>query len=112
MNLKKITVPLVLLILSLGVSAQQQETFNNPVINADVPDPSMIRVGDYYYLVSTTMHLMPGAPIMRSPDMKHWETISYVFPRIDDGPRYDLLEGTAYGQGQWASSIRYHDGKF
>ena len=42
--------------------------------------------------------------IMRSPDMKHWETISYVFPRIDDGPRYDLLEGTAYGQGQWASS--------
>lgn len=49
---------------------------------------------------------------MRSPDMKHWETISYVFPRIDDGPRYDLLEGTAYGQGQWASSIRYHDGKF
>ena len=43
MNLKKITVPLVLLILSLGVSAQQQETFNNPVINADVPDPSMIR---------------------------------------------------------------------
>ena len=48
MNLKKITVPLVLLILSLGVSAQQQETFNNPVINADVPDPSMIRVGDYY----------------------------------------------------------------
>ena len=55
---------------------------------------------------------MPGAPIMRSPDMKHWETISYVFPRIDDGPRYDLLEGTAYGQGQWASSIRYHDGKF
>lgn len=50
MNLKKITVPLVLLILSLGVSAQQQETFNNPVINADVPDPSMIRVGDYYYL--------------------------------------------------------------
>ncbi len=47
MNLKKITVPLVLLILSLGVSAQQQETFNNPVINADVPDPSMIRVGDF-----------------------------------------------------------------
>ena len=73
---------------------------------------SVCRAGDYFYMVSTTMHLMPGAPIMRSPDMKHWETISYVFPRIDDGPRYDLLEGTAYGQGQWASSIRYHDGKF
>ena len=86
--------------------------YRNPILYADVPDMSVCRAGDYYYMVSTTMHLMPGAPIMRSPDMKHWETISYVFPRIDDGPRYDLLEGTAYGQGQWASSIRYHDGKF
>lgn len=112
MNLKKITVPLVLLILSLGVSAQQQETFNNPVINADVPDPSMIRVGDYYYLVSTTMHLMPGCPVMRSRDLVHWETISYVFQKLTDLPRYDLKEGTVYGRGQWASSIRYHDGRF
>lgn len=84
--------------------------YRNPILYADVPDMSVCRAGDYFYMVSTTMHLMPGAPIMRSPDMKHWETISYVFPRIDDGPRYDLLEGTAYGQGQWASSIRYHDG--
>lgn len=86
--------------------------YRNPILYADVPDMSVCRAGDYFYMVSTTMHLMPGAPIMRSPDMKHWETISYVFSRIDDGPRYDLLEGTAYGQGQWASSIRYHDGKF
>ena len=86
--------------------------YRNPILYADVPDMSVCRAGDYFYMVSTTMHLMPGAPIMRSPDMKHWETISYVFPRIDDGSRYDLLEGTAYGQGQWASSIRYHDGKF
>lgn len=86
--------------------------YRNPILYVDVPDMSVCRAGDYFYMVSTTMHLMPGAPIMRSPDMKHWETISYVFSRIDDGPRYDLLEGTAYGQGQWASSIRYHDGKF
>ncbi len=86
--------------------------YRNPILYADVPDMSVCRVGDYYYMVSTTMHLMPGAPIMRSPDMQHWETIGYVFPSIKDGPRYDLLDGTAYGQGQWASSIRYHDGKF
>ncbi len=86
--------------------------YRNPIIYADVPDMCVCRVGDYFYMVSTTMHLMPGAPIMRSTDMMHWETISYVFPRIDDGPRYDLLNGTAYGQGQWASSIRYHNGKF
>ena len=58
--------------------------YRNPILYADVPDMSVCRAGDYFYMVSTTMHLMPGAPIMRSPDMKHWETISYVFPRIDD----------------------------
>ena len=85
--------------------------FHNPVIEADVPDPSMIRVGNYYYLVSTTMHLMPGCPVMRSKDLVHWETISYVFQRLTDLPRYDLKEGTVYGRGQWASSLRYHDGR-
>lgn len=87
--------------------------YRNPIINADVPDMSVCRAGDHFYMISTTMHLMPGAPIMRSADMQHWETIGYVYPRIDDGPRYSLLgDSTAYGQGQWASSIRYHDGLF
>ena len=67
-----------------GAFAQQREIFHNPVIEADVPDPSMIRVGNYYYLVSTTMHLMPGCPVMRSKDLVHWETISYVFQRLTD----------------------------
>ncbi|MCD8281931.1 MAG: glycoside hydrolase 43 family protein [Prevotella sp.] len=97
-------------LLSLNAPARAQ--YRNPIIYADVPDMSVVRVGEYYYMVSTTMHLMPGAPVMRSPDMQHWETISYVFPCINDGSRYDLTEGTAYGQGQWASSIRYHDGRF
>ena len=42
-------------------------TFTNPVINADVPDMDVIRVGDNYYMMSTTMHLMPGAPVMTNP---------------------------------------------
>ncbi|HJD75172.1 MAG TPA: family 43 glycosylhydrolase, partial [Bacteroides reticulotermitis] len=88
------------------------EIFRNPVINADVPDMSITRAGDYYYMVSTTMHLMPGAPVMRSKDLVHWETISYVFDKLTDLPRYDLQEGTVYGRGQWASSIRYHHGRF
>ena len=112
MKLRHLLTSAALLLLSAGAVAQQQETFSNPVINADVPDPSMIRVGDYYYLVSTTMHLMPGCPVMRSKDLVHWETISYVFQKLTDLPRYDLLEGTVYGCGQWASSIRYHNGLF
>ena len=71
--------------------------YRNPILYADVPDMSVCRAGDYFYMVSTTMHLMPGAPIMRSPDMKHWETISYVFPRIDDGPRRHCLRARTMG---------------
>ncbi|MBQ5818391.1 MAG: family 43 glycosylhydrolase, partial [Bacteroides sp.] len=79
--------------------------YRNPILYADVPDMSACRAGEYFYMVSTTMHLMPGAPIMRSKDMQHWETVSYVFPRIEDGDRYDLIGETTYGKGQWASSI-------
>ena len=110
--MKKIIIIITCFIGLSGAFAQQREMFHNPVIEADVPDPSMIRVENYYYLVSTTMHLMPGCPVMRSKDLVHWETISYVFQRLTDLPRYDLKEGTVYGRGQWASSIRYHDGRF
>jgi len=36
----------------------------------------------------------------------------YVFETLNDNPKYDLLNGTVYGRGQWASSIRYHKGKY
>ena len=87
-------------------------TFSNPVIYADVPDMDVIRVGSDFYMVSTTMHLMPGVPIMKSKDLVNWEIISYIVPEIKDSPAYDLEEGNVYGQGQWASSLRYHNGKF
>ncbi|MDL2220986.1 glycoside hydrolase 43 family protein [Parabacteroides sp. OttesenSCG-928-N08] len=96
-----------------SLSAQTtQESFSNPVIYSDVPDVCVIRVGSDYYMVSTTMHLMPGAPIMRSKDLVNWEIISYLFDEIKDSPLYDLEGGNVYGQGQWASSLRYHEGRF
>ena len=87
-------------------------TIENPMIWADVPDPDVIRVGDDFYMVSTTMHLMPGCPVMHSKDLVNWETIGYVFDKLEDTPRYDLKEGTVYGKGQWATSLRYRDGVF
>jgi len=90
----------------------QTEKIQNPMLWADVPDPDIIRVGDTFYLVSTTMHLMPGAPVMASKDLKNWETVGYIFDKLTDSPKYDLLEGTAYGRGQWATSLKYHNGKF
>ena len=84
----------------------------NPMLWADVPDPDVIRVDDTFYMVSTTMHLMPGAPVMASRDLKNWETVGYIFDRLTDSPKYDLQEGTVYGRGQWATSLKYHDGRF
>jgi len=97
-----------------SADAQQQYStaYTNPVIWADVPDMSITRSGSDFYLISTTMHLMPGAPVMTSKDLVHWETASYVFDRLDDNSKYDLLGGTVYGRGQWASSIRFHKGKY
>lgn len=95
-----------------GETAAETGVMHNPMLWADVPDPDVIRVGDDFYMVSTTMHLMPGCPVMHSKDLVNWETISYVFDRIEDTPRYDLEEGTVYGRGQWATSIRYRDGRF
>jgi len=88
------------------------EPIANPMLWADVPDPDIIRVGDTFYLVTTTMHLMPGAPVMASKDLKNWQTVGYIFDRLTDSPKYDLLEGTVYGRGQWATSLKYHNGRF
>ena len=108
---------LCIVAMATKVMADDYETLRtgkiqNPMLWADVPDPDIIRVGDTFYLVSTTMHLMPGAPIMRSKDLKNWETVSYIFDRLTDSPKYYLQEGTVYGRGQWATSLKYHNGKF
>ena len=112
-----IALSFVACLLAAGAAEQPSGSFEgtfvkNPMLWADVPDPDVIRVGDTYYMVSTTMHLMPGAPVMRSKDLKNWETVSYIFDKLTDSPKYDLQEGTAYGRGQWATSLKYHGGRF
>ncbi|MDG9677189.1 glycoside hydrolase 43 family protein [Micromonospora sp. DH14] len=96
-------------------------TYSVPLLNADVPDISVERVPaaendegrDLYYMISTTMHLSPGAPIMKSYDLVNWEIVNYVFDRASIGDSFSLRNGqNSYGQGQWASSLRYHDGTF
>jgi beta-xylosidase len=85
----------------------------NPVIWSDVPDMSMLRVGDTYYMTSTTMHLNPGVPVMRSKDLSNWEIVSYCYDKLGDMDETMLLNGkNTYGKGSWASCIRYVGGKF
>jgi beta-xylosidase len=85
----------------------------NPLIWADVPDNAIVRVGDTYYMSSTTMHLSPGVPIMRSRDLVKWELVGYAYDTLADNAALRLENGgNAYGRGSWASSIRHHDGVF
>lgn len=58
----------------------------NPVIDSDFPDPEIIRVGETYYMVSTTMYFMPGADILRSWDLAHWELVGHVFDSLRTMP--------------------------
>lgn len=85
----------------------------NPIIWADVPDPSVIRVGDTYYMTSTTMHMNPGVPIMKSRDLVNWEIVNYVYDVLGQDERQQLSNGrNEYGLGSWASSLRYHQGLY
>lgn len=87
-------------------------TFTNPIMWGDWPDPDVIRVGDDFYMVSTSMHYVPGCPIAKSKDLVNWEMAGYAVERYDEDPRYDLKGGNLYLNGSWASSIRFHNGKF
>lgn len=85
----------------------------NPITRLDYPDPDVIRVGEWYYLVTTTMYFFPGGEILRSRDLVHWEHLSYMFDSLDSTPG-QRLEGSEniYGKGMWAASIRFHQGRF
>ena len=85
----------------------------NPLTYTDIPDNDVIRVGEDYYMVSTTMYYCPGAPIMHSRDLVHWRLVDYVYDCLEDDDVYNLRNGAnAYGKGQWATSLRYENGRF
>jgi beta-xylosidase len=100
------------LIFHHAIWAQKTKT-QNPILFADVPDMSMIRVGNIYYMSSTTMHMSPGLPIMKSSDLVNWTLLNYAYDTLANMPELNLTEGkNAYGRGSWASSLRFHNGMY
>ena len=85
-------------------------TYTNPPLYADYPDPDIIRVGEDFYFASTTFANSPGLVLLHSKDLVNWETVGYVIDRLDGDPKYDLAGGTAYRNGVFAPSLRYHKG--
>ena len=92
--------------------APKKETsrFSYPTMHADIPDLDIIRVGETYYMVSTTMNLCPGAPIMKSTDLGHWQIVNYVYDTFADDDVSNLENGRdMYAHGSWAASLKFDD---
>ena len=68
-------------------------TFTNPLFYDEFSDPDLIRVGEDYYLTGTTMHSMPGLPVLHSRDLVNWKLLGYALDRLDLGPEF-RLEGS------------------
>ena len=106
----------VLLFQGRAISAWQSDngdgTFTNPPLYADYPDPSIIRVGNYFYMATTTFVGVPGLIITKSEDLVNWEIAGHCISSFDGNDDYNLEGGTRYGNGCYAPSIAYKDGTF
>src|SRR3954452_12989456 len=102
----------IIVAFSTSLWAQDKQA-RNPIIFADVPDMSIVRVGNTYYMSSTTMHMSPGVPIMKSTDLINWKLVNYAYNTLASIDELNLTNGkSTYGRGSWASSIRYREGTF
>ena len=111
--MKKLFFVALAALLCACVKTPSSQVAVNPLTYTDIPDPDIIRVGEDYYMVSTTMYFCPGAPVMHSRDLVHWEIVSYIYDVIEDDDIYNLRDGkNAYGKGQWATTLRYNDGVY
>ncbi len=84
-------------------------TYRNPVIHADYSDPDAIRVGDDFYMISSSFEDMPGLPILHSKDLVNWSLVGHCLSRLKP---YDHFDVPQHGNGVWAPSIRYHNKEF
>jgi beta-xylosidase len=84
-------------------------TYRNPILHADYSDPDAIRVGDDYYLISSSFEDIPGLPILHSKDLVNWRIISHALKRQ---PPFEHFAVPRHGEGVWAPSLRYHKGEF
>lgn len=91
------------------VNHTDQAHYTNPILDADWPDPDVVRVGTDFYLIASSFNRSPGLPILHSTDMVNWTIINYALQELPPEQHFTLPR---HGQGVWAPSIRYHDGLF
>ncbi|WP_432562049.1 glycoside hydrolase family 43 protein [Kineococcus sp. SYSU DK003] len=87
----------------------QHPLYRNPVLAADWPDPDAVRVGNEYYLVTSSFNRSPGLPVLHSRDLVNWDLLTHALPAV---PPADAFTLPRHGGGVWAPAIRFHDGTF
>jgi xylan 1,4-beta-xylosidase len=93
-------------------SDNEDGTFKNPILYADYPDPSIIRVGNDFYLASSTFVNVPGLVILKSQDLVNWEIAGHCITLFTGNNAYNMQGGVKYGGGCFAPSIAYKNGTF
>lgn len=107
--MRRLIISLSLAMTVIAAAAQpQQFGYTNPVIPGFNPDPSVCRVGDDYYLVTSTFQYFPGVPVYHSKDLIHWEQIGNCLTRESQL----RLKDAGCSGGIYAPTIRYHEGTF
>ncbi|MGC9364054.1 MAG: glycoside hydrolase family 43 protein [Fidelibacterota bacterium] len=97
----------VMLVIVLNC-ARETTTYSNPIIHADYSDPDVIRVGDDFYMVSSSFAHTPGLPVLQSKDLVNWKIIGHAIENLP----HRIYEKPQHGKGVWAPSIRYYQGEF
>jgi beta-xylosidase len=124
--MKRLLTIALLAVFSGAAAPASTATYSNPVIFADYSDPDVIRVGQDYYMVASSFHFAPGIPVLKSPDLVHWQIIGHVLPRLPFAAEFDMIPpftltdaiqrptgpGLRYAGGVWAPAIRHHKGLF
>ena len=84
-------------------------TYKNPILHADYSDPDAVRVGDDFYITSSSFNCVPGLPILHSKDLVNWELIGHALKKQ---PPFDVFDKPQHGNGVWAPCIRFHNNEF
>lgn len=106
--MKRIFMLVLANVLIIMTSSAQTNTIQNPILPGFNPDPSICRVGDYYYISNSSFTFYPGLPIYRSKDLQNWELVAHAIDR----PGMVSLDGVKDKDGVWAPTIRHHKGKW
>jgi len=104
----KLHIPVLALMAALSVSAGSDKMIENPILTGFNPDPSILRVGDDYYVATSTFMWFPGVQIHHSKDLVNWRLLTHPLTRTSQLN----MDGARSSEGVWAPNLSYSDGKF